>query len=154
MAHADTQILNRVAARLVSMTTVDDADVHVEHIWDFTNAALPAIDCTIVGNEVVGDDEDVTLGEMLRVQAALVVSCYEKQSTSVGNQLREMASEVISKLIPSATDTTLGDLVSEIDVVGYELDVSSEEEKPIGRLTLTFAVMYRVLIHDWETIQS
>ena len=155
MAHADKQILDAFVARLVSMTSVADADVHKEHVWDFTNDALPAIDCTAAGGERADDDEgDGTLGGMLTMRALIVVDHYAKANDDVGDQLRAQASEVITKIFPSLTDANLGGLVSELDYVGYELELSDEEEKPVGHLQQTFAAVYRVLAHDPETIQS
>ena len=155
MAHADTTILDAFVARLVSMTSVADADVHKEHIWDFTDDALPAMDVTLIGSSRMDEDEgDGTLGGMITMQAAVVVDHYAKANDDVGDQLRAMASETVSKIISSATDTDLGGLVSELDYVGYELELSGEEEKPVGHLQQTFSIVYRVLVHDPETIQS
>jgi len=154
MAHADTQILAAVTGRLVSMTTVDDDNVFQEHVWDFTDDELPAIDCTIVASEVLSDEDETTFGSQIAIRSLITVTHYAKTGAGVGDQLREQASEVISKLIPSAADVDLGGTVSEIDYVGYDLELSSEEEKPIGRLTQTFAAVYRVLVYDLETIQS
>jgi hypothetical protein len=151
VAHADTQILNAVAARLVSMTTVADSSVTIEHTWDFTDAVLPAIDLTLPECAPLEDEDEATLGSVITMRAQLEVTSYAKTGAGCGNQLRAMAAEVASKLYASATDTDLGGLVSEVDPQGYELELAVEEQ-PVGRLVQRFGVVYRVVVNDLETI--
>lgn len=153
MPHADTTVLDAFAARLVSMTQVADANVYTEHIWDFTTAVLPAVDINVPESQI-DEDEEGTLGGMLLRRLTITVDIYAKLSSGLGDKLREIAAEVITKIVANATDTDLGGVVSELDLIGEVLVLSDEEEKPIGRLTQTWEAVYRVLVNDPSTIQS
>ncbi len=151
MAHADTTVLAAFVGRLVSMTEVADANVYQEHIWDFTDAVLPAIDVTLPESAIDADEEG-TLGSVLLRRAEIHVEIRAKQSAGVGDKLREIAAEVITKIVPSLTDNNLGGVVSEIDLVDETLELSDEEERPIGLLTQKWLATYRVKANDPSTI--
>lgn len=158
MPHADTQIVNAVAARLVTMATVADGDVHKEFVYDFTNSQLPAIN-VYAGEAAVLDTEgdEATLGGMASVALQLFVVGYAKITTAdeVGDTLREIVGDVVKKLYPGGGDYSLGGLISELDLLGWgRPELSGEEEKPIGRVDIEWRAVYRVLLTDPDTIQS
>jgi len=154
MAHADTQIITAAAARLVSMTTVADANVYVEHIWDFTDAVLPAIDLVVESStpfEPGEEESSGTLGSVIGRRLIIAFNHYAKMDTGVGAQLRAQAGEVVKKLISSSSDTDLGGLVSEVDLLGYDLTLAWEE-LPVGQLIQRVAFTYYVAVNDPDTI--
>lgn len=151
MSHAATQILNAFVGRLTGLDSVDDGNITSEFVWDHTDDFLPAINVRHVSTIV--DDVETTLGIMLRMKMAITVEGYSKLNAGVGDELREIVSDVQSAIYASG-DYNLGGLVSEVDVVGEVYELAGDQDKPVGKVTQAWEIVYRALASDPTTIQS
>lgn len=141
MASAPDQVLDAAKALLVSMTTVPDANVGRDRVYD------SAVDTAInirQGEDTVRLDEG-TVAYLERHELHFFLDCEAKiataAATTVVPQLNNMADEARKKLMVAYP--RLSGLVEMLWLVRALAPVlSKEQEKPLGVLTLEFACVY------------
>jgi hypothetical protein len=149
MAHAADQIIDAFKALLVGMTTTPDAAVSRDSVYDIS------LDTAIVvrqGARAILEGE-ATFGRTQKWQQEIIVECHAKRLTTASPvlvaALNNMEAEVTAKVI--LNPPTLGGLLG----TGYlehvetgAVQLTPDEERPVGQLDARFSAVYRINTAD------
>jgi hypothetical protein len=149
MSHARDQLADAFAGKLVSMTTVPDAQVFRDEVYD------QDVDEAIVvrqGPDEVLEEED-TLGLDQKRAFLILAECIARRghdaSPSSVATANTIEAEVQAKVM---ADLTLGGLCIVYPAGTERVEVSGEQQKPVASRTAAFRCVYRVNALDPTTI--
>lgn len=138
MAHARQQIREAVVTTLTGLTTAG-ANVFGNRVYTMDDAHLPAI-VVYTLNERVADEFDVLGTKQFRVLTLLVIA-RAKAAADLDDTLDAICAEVEADLY---ADPTFGGLViKDVDLVETTMEME-KHDKPVGRASMRWEVLYRV----------
>ena len=132
MAHARQQIREAAATAVTGLTTTG-SNVYTFRVYAHEFAKLPSLNIMTDGEDV--DDDCLTR------TVELIVEGRAKHPSALPNTLDTMAEEVETAL---GADPTLGGVVLRVLPPSTTIEVDDESEQPVGLITMTFQVVYRV----------
>lgn len=134
MSHVRQQIREAIAAEVTGLTTTG-SNVHQSRIWNFEAGDLPCL--SVFTNSETS--ETVSLGETMSRIMQVAVEGYVRQAADTDDTLDTVASEVE---VAMASDQTFGGLARASELSGTEIAYSTEGERVVGVVTLTYQVQY------------
>jgi len=148
MAHARTQILTKIKTVLLAAGTSASERIYEARVHPVAPSALPAL---ILGHgpEDVDPDEISDLDSQQVRVFSVVIDALDEDTTNVVTQLNTLCAEVE---VAIAADNTLAGYCDHIIIANTEPDLTGEQEKPRGRMRMTFTCQYSVAADDPETI--
>ena len=137
MSHVRQQIRERVASTCTGLTTTG-SNVFQSRVYPLDNVSLPALLIYTKSESSSTDTMGSSLG--LNRQLEVVIEGYVKTTSDFDDVIDSICSEVETAL---GTDRDLGGLSKSQYLTGIESDFNGEGEKPVGVVTMTYAVQYR-----------
>lgn len=147
MVHARQQIRERVATIVGSLTTTGSR-VHQSRVYNVQESELPCLLIYTVSEEVEGPQ---TIGQARRIVRVLELMIEGKaQATStLDDTLDNIAAEVEAAI---GADQSLGINVLDTLLASVEIDYTAEGDKPIGSISMRYAVTYITTESDPTTL--
>ncbi len=138
MSHVRKQIRDAVKTVLTGLTTTG-TNVFSSRIHPFFSdgAELPGL-CLYTSTEEVENSED-DLSHIQTRSVLVVVEGYEVATGAIEDTLDTIAAEVETALM---ADQFLNKLSHGIDLVGTEIEITGEAEKPVGVIVMIYRVYY------------
>lgn len=139
MAHVRQQIREAVAAAISG----------AEHAQEpHAQAALPVISVESRQEQVAEDATTIGSSLVLGRLLTLAIVVHVQAASAVDDALDDQAVTIEEAL---AADRTLGALAVDSSLKSTELEISSESDQLVGRMTLTYEIFYRTSATDVET---
>jgi len=145
MAHIRTQLRDRVAANLASLSSTGSR-VFKSRIYPMDAASLPGI-CIYTRDESV-EASTISAPRLQMRELQVVIEGYAISTTVLDNTLDQIALEIEEAM---AGDITLNGIAKVINLQSVDADFSDEGERPAGMIRLTYVVLYAALENDLET---
>lgn len=136
MNHGRTQIRNAVAALLKGNTTAGQ-NVFEARVYALDDPKLPAL--LVYSNDEVVVEQSISRPRTQTRQLSLTIEGYARANSNVDTATDSLAKEIETLV---AADPTLGGLVKDAALSTTETQLSSEGEKPVAVVTITYVVTY------------
>lgn len=136
MSHVRTQIRNSIVTLVTGLTTTG-ARVYASRLYPLQDDNLPGL-CVFTQSEEV-DDEEGKNEQLQHRELLVVVAGYDKVISGLDDQLDTIAAEVETAIF---ADRFLSGLLMSLDLVATEVELNVEQEKPLGKISITFRARY------------
>ena len=147
MSHVRHRIRDAIKSRLIGLPLTENR-VYASHVYPID--MLPAIS-VFAASEAVTEYYDSLDDVVQRHERDLEmrIEIRERGTASMDGRLDSIAAQVEAAL---AADRLLGGLAVDMRLRDTTIELSGDSEQPAGLATLRYAVMYRVLASDPETV--
>lgn len=143
MSHARQQIRDQLKTTLTGLATTG-ANVFNSRVYD--HETLPSLAIYTLSEEL-GEESGNKQLRMLNV----VIEARAKATTNLDNTLDTIGAEVEDALFASG-DTTLNGKCKDFDFEGVDIELSGDQEQPVGLMSMRFVALYRVNKSNVETL--
>jgi len=139
MSHVRTQIRDRVETVLTGLTTTS-TNVFASRVHPFFNegSELPGL-CLYTATEEVENSEEDAISHIQKRSVLMIIEGYEAATTMLETTLDLIAAEVETALM---ADQFLTGLSHGIDLVGTEIELTGDGEKPVGVIVMIYRIYY------------
>lgn len=136
MSHVRQQIRDQVTTTLTGLTTTG-TNVYETRVYPLESSSLPGLTISTPSEEI---DEELSSGSRTIFRnLQLVIMGYAQATSDFDNTIDTIAAEVETALM---ADLTLNNLAKDTLLQSIETEFSTEGNKPVGTITMTFNVMY------------
>jgi len=133
--HVRQQIREAAAALLTGLNTTGPR-VYQSRVKVLADNELPCL--VVLTNSEQIDRLDISPDPQLERSLDLVVLAKAKHTADLDDKL----DTIIKEVEIAANNTTLGGLISSIQLSSIEVELNGEGEKPVGQATMTFNITY------------
>jgi hypothetical protein len=136
--HAREQLRDHCHTQILNGGTTAGSRVHDSRVWPYGDSDLPALavyspeDRTVTSPSQAGHVERVMI---LRVEGRA------KANSAMEHTLDELDKETQEILL---ADTFLGGKCKDITHASTTIELSGEQDKPVGRMTADYEITYRI----------
>ncbi|MBT6555125.1 MAG: hypothetical protein HON50_05875 [Candidatus Marinimicrobia bacterium] len=151
MAHVRQLIRDKMKTLLTGLSTTGSS-VYISRVYN--HKTLPALAIYTHDEQSSDDLDNVTFGSTNQHRLLnIVVEARAKATANVDKTLDTISAEVETALFASG-DTTLDGKCKYFEFNGLEIELSGEQEQPVGLMTMRFSALYRVDKTDVTTLIS
>jgi len=136
--HARTEVRDYVYGLIYNGSTAAGTDVYDSRVWPYEDDDLPAVAVYALEDRTVGEVK--ASGEVERL-LILRVEMRAKAASGMEDTLDQLDAEVQALLL---ADSYLGGKVKDIQHSETAIELSGDQEKPVGRATADYAILYRI----------
>ena len=145
MSHARQQIRDQLKTTLTGLVTTG-SNVFDSRVYD--HDVLPSLSIYTLSEEL-GEE---SANKQLRM-LSVVVEVRAKATTNLDNTLDTIGAEVESAIFASG-DTTLNGKCKDFDFEAVDIELSGDQDQPVGLMSMRFVALYRVDKSDVTTLIS
>lgn len=150
--HVRTQIREAVVAEVSGLTTTG-TNVYDSRVWTFEDEDLPALSVLTPLDELDDESEGQGLSQtrLCTVSIEARVKATADYAAVLDNIDKEIT-EALADATEGAAPTTLKTLTDIFEWRGWEMTITSDQDKPILLGVSTFVATYKVSADDLESV--